>query len=147
MYQRIITKAADVNGGICSFTRKLQFLIINKVRIRPVINPNTLKLITWIDKCTIKVVIKMFAIIMMTVAHTKVVAVLCSGTVNAHTACEPYSNPTEPCSGPPLPSGPGPAKRTVPGHGMERSHLSNEPGFWIWLVFVFCHPWTQHYNH
>lgn len=87
--------------------RKLQFLFINKVRTRPVINPNTLKLITLIEKCTIKTVIK------MSVARTKVAAVPFSGTVSAHTACKPHSIPTEPCSGPPPPSVPGTAKRTA----------------------------------
>lgn len=45
-----------------------------------------------------------------------------SSTVSAHTACEPRLSPTEPCSGPPLPSGPGPANRAAPGHGSEHSH-------------------------
>jgi len=83
------------------------------VRTRPVINPNTLELITLIEKCTIKEVIKMFAFVMITVVHTKVVAVPCSGTVSAHTACVQRSSPTEPFSGPPLPSRPGTAKGTA----------------------------------
>uniref|UniRef100_A0A673GGG3 Bromodomain testis-specific protein-like n=1 Tax=Sinocyclocheilus rhinocerous TaxID=307959 RepID=A0A673GGG3_9TELE len=41
------------------------------------------------------------------------VSVPCSGTVSAHTACVP--SPTEPCPGLPLPTGPGPAKRTRHG--------------------------------
>uniref|UniRef100_A0A673GDK5 Bromodomain testis-specific protein-like n=1 Tax=Sinocyclocheilus rhinocerous TaxID=307959 RepID=A0A673GDK5_9TELE len=45
-------------------------------------------------------------------AH-KIVSVPCSGTVSAHTACVP--SPTEPCPGLPLPTGPGPAKRTRHG--------------------------------
>lgn len=39
----------------------------------------------------------MFAVIMMTVAHTK--AVPCSGMISAHTACVLCPSPTEPCSG------------------------------------------------
>ncbi len=44
-YQRIITEAAEVNGGICSFThKKLHYLFIIKMRIRPIVNLNVLKL-------------------------------------------------------------------------------------------------------
>ncbi len=44
IYQSIITDAAEDNGGICSFTRKLQYLFINKMRTRPIVNLNVLKL-------------------------------------------------------------------------------------------------------
>ncbi len=37
-----ITEAAEVNGGVCSFTRKLQHLFINKMRTRPIVNLNVL---------------------------------------------------------------------------------------------------------
>ncbi len=43
-YQRIITEAAEVNGRICSITRKLQYLFINKMRTRPILHLNVLKL-------------------------------------------------------------------------------------------------------
>ncbi len=43
-YQRIITEAAEVNGRICSITRKLQYLFINKMRTRPILNLNVHKL-------------------------------------------------------------------------------------------------------
>ncbi len=54
-YHRIITEAAEVNGGI-----------------RPIVNLNVLK-IKLIEKCDIQVVIKIFAVIMITIAHTKIV--------------------------------------------------------------------------
>ncbi len=46
----------------------------------------------------------------------------CSGSVSAHATCVPHPSPTEPHSGPPLTTKPGPAKRTVPECGTERSH-------------------------
>ncbi len=45
---------------------------INKIRTRPIINLNVLE-ITFIEKCDIQVVIKNFAVIMITKAHTKIV--------------------------------------------------------------------------
>ncbi len=57
MYQRIITEAAEVNERICSFAHKPQFIFINKVRTRPVINLNILDLIKLVEKCTVVVVV------------------------------------------------------------------------------------------
>uniref|UniRef100_A0A673GDF4 Bromodomain testis-specific protein-like n=1 Tax=Sinocyclocheilus rhinocerous TaxID=307959 RepID=A0A673GDF4_9TELE len=59
-------------------------------------------------------------------AH-KIVSVPCSGTVSAHTACVP--SPTEPCPGLPLPTGPGPAKRTRHGlkNGVKRKADTTTP--------------------
>ncbi len=71
-YHRIITEATEVNGGICIFTHKLHYLLINKMRTRPIINLNVLK-IKLIEKCDIQVVINIFAVIMITIAHTKLV--------------------------------------------------------------------------
>ncbi len=58
MYQRIITGAADINEIICSFTHKLHFLFINKVRTRAIINLNILDWIKLIEKCSVVVVIE-----------------------------------------------------------------------------------------
>ncbi len=70
----IITEVAEDNGGICSFKRKLQYLFINKMRTRPIINLNVgLLQIQLIEKCDIQVVIKICAVIMITIAHTKIV--------------------------------------------------------------------------
>lgn len=49
-------EAADVNERICSFTCKLQFLFINKVRTRPVINLNILDTIKLIEKLNVLVI-------------------------------------------------------------------------------------------
>lgn len=40
---KTFTEAAGIAGGICSFTRQLQFVVINKVRTRCIINPNILQ--------------------------------------------------------------------------------------------------------
>ncbi len=71
-YHMIITEATEVNGGICSFTHKLQYLFINKMRTRPILNLNVLK-IKLIEKCDIQIVIQIFAVIMIAIAHTKIV--------------------------------------------------------------------------
>lgn len=42
---KIFTEGAEVEGGICNFTHRLQFMFINKVRTRPIINPNCIQLI------------------------------------------------------------------------------------------------------
>ncbi len=68
-YHRIITEAAEDNDGICSFTHKLQYLFINKMRTRPILNLNVLE-IKLIEKCDVQVVIKIFAVIMITIEHT-----------------------------------------------------------------------------
>lgn len=57
-YLKTIREAADFDGGICRFTRKLQFQFINKVRTRPVINLNILDLNKLLEKCTVQVVIE-----------------------------------------------------------------------------------------
>ncbi len=67
----IITEAAEDNGGICSFTHKLQYMFNNKMRTRPITSKGTR--IKLIEKCDIQVVIKCFAVIMITIAHTKIV--------------------------------------------------------------------------
>lgn len=41
----IFTAAADIAEEICNFTPRKQFMLINKTRARPIINPNILKLI------------------------------------------------------------------------------------------------------
>lgn len=58
MYHRIIMEAADINERICNCTRKLQFLFINNVRTRPIINLNKLDFIKFIEKCCVVVVIE-----------------------------------------------------------------------------------------
>ncbi len=113
---RTITEAADVNDIICSFTRKLQFMFTNKVRTRPVINLIILNLITLIEKCSVVVVIEYVCSRNEDSNAHKVEAVPCSDAVSAHTTCVPRPSPTEPCSGPPLPSEPATANRTMPGH-------------------------------
>ncbi len=70
-YRRSITEAAEVNGGIWSFTHILQYLIISKMRTRHIVNLNVLE-IKLIEKCDIQVVIKIFAVIMI-IVHTKIV--------------------------------------------------------------------------
>ncbi len=47
-------------------------MFINKMRTRPIINLNVLEN-KLIEKCDIQVVIKIFAVIMITIAHTKIV--------------------------------------------------------------------------
>ncbi len=42
-----------------------------------------------------------------------------SSAVSAHTTCVLRPSPTEPCSGPPLPTKTGPAKWTTPRHGLD----------------------------
>ncbi len=41
-YHRIITEATEDNGGIFSFTHKLQYRFINKIRTRPIVSLNVL---------------------------------------------------------------------------------------------------------
>ncbi len=48
--------------------------------------------------------------------------VQCSGVVSAHATRVPRLSPTEPHSGLPLTTKPGPAKRTTSERSMERSH-------------------------
>ncbi len=68
----------------------------------------------------------------------------CSGTVSAHTICVPRPSPTEPHSGPHLTTKPGPAKRTVPEHGTERSHYLNEQSFGAQIWHGSKHPVWVH---
>ncbi len=119
MYQIIITEAADVNGIICSFTRKLQFLFINKVRTRDIINLNILNWIKLIEKCSVVAVIVFVCDRNDDSSAHKIVYFPRSGAISAHTACVPRPSPTEPCSGPPLLTGPGTAIRTASGHGSK----------------------------
>lgn len=44
----ICTEAADITGGICSFTCPLQSTFMNNVKARPIPNPNILQ---WIETC------------------------------------------------------------------------------------------------
>ncbi len=123
MYQRIIMETADVNKIISSFTRKLQFLFINKVRTRPAINLNILALIKLIESVGVVVVV-----IEYVCGHNddsgahKIVAVLCASAVSTHIICVMPPSPTEPGSDPPLPSEPRIAKQTTPGYSTEQSH-------------------------
>ncbi len=85
-------KTADVNTRICSFTRYLQFLFINKVRTRPVMNLKILDLIKLIEKCCVVVVIE-YVCGRNDDSSTKIVAVLCASVVSAHIICVPPPEP------------------------------------------------------
>ncbi len=95
-------------------------MFINKVRTRPIINLNILDLIKLIEKSIVLCLIEYVCSHNDdNIAH-KIVSVPCSGADSTHTACIPHQ--TELCTGPPLPTGPGPAKRITQEHDTERSH-------------------------